>query len=602
MANFIPPELIEEINQRTDILELVSQYVVLKKQGRNFVGLCPFHNEDTASFSVSPDKQIFYCFGCNKGGNAINFLMSIEGLSFPEAVEKLANKVGIEIPKQKLSASERARLELKQALYSIHTISSDFFQEALYGSAGKKALLYLNKRGVNKELAKKFCLGYALDSWDALLNHLLQKGFSHQQIEMAGLSGRTDKGSETRFYDKFRDRIIFPIHDYRGQVIAFGGRIMGDGQPKYLNSPETPIFHKSNNLYGIYVAGTEIRNADEAVLMEGYMDVIAAHQYGVSNAVASLGTAFTIEHGRLLKRYTTKVILAYDGDNAGINATLKGLEILNEQGFMVRILPFPSGQDPDDFLRSKGKEGWDELIRNKALGLLEYKMEHTLSKYDILTVSGKGSAVQELLPDIIRCKNQVERDTFINLLAKRLGTNANAIYADLNKKGLRKPIEYVKNTIPKAKARPVIIYKNLEITERNRIELLLCMLSNKEIFNKVEKEIGFNFLERQSLQELLLLVQKIKQEYNWQPASLFSYLEEGETKQMLLIMLNLNIESCVMPALSEGYIQALKIEKAQKELNELENRLTDAKTGETSKEILSKIAILQQTIRKLRQK
>ena len=304
VARMIPEEFVAEVTQRLDIADVVGAYVNLRKQGRNLIGLCPFHNEKTPSFSVSQEKQIFYCFGCHKGGNALKFLMAIEGLTFPEAVEKAAAMVGLEIPQEQISPQENAAMQRRKRYFKLMAEAAAWYQQSLW-QKGPNAKSYLQSRGLNAELAKSFQLGYA-DGWDGSVRYLLNKGYELTEIEEAGLAST---GGKNGFFDKFHHRLIFPIVDYRGQVVAFGGRIIGDGQPKYLNSPETKYFHKSQNLYGLFQAAPSVRRNDEAVLMEGYMDVLTAHQFGVDNAVASLGTAFNDEHAKLLKRYTTKVLL-----------------------------------------------------------------------------------------------------------------------------------------------------------------------------------------------------------------------------------------------------------------------------------------------------
>ncbi|MGI5824827.1 MAG: DNA primase, partial [Bacillota bacterium] len=432
----IPPEFIDEINRRLDIVELVSQYVVLKKQGRNFVGLCPFHSEDTPSFIVSPEKQIYHCFGCHAGGNGINFLMQIENLNFPEAIEKLAEKFGMEMPRQKLSPKEEARIRERKNYFEINNIARDFYQEYLWSKSGDKARDYLEKRGLTAEIVKKFALGYAPEGWDTLLKYLLKKGYNHKQIEEAGLiTLKEGMNGQLKAYDRFRDRVMYPILDFKGQVVGFGGRILSDDkqQAKYLNSPETVFFHKSQNLYGLFTAGNAIRKEDEVVVMEGYMDVIAAHQFGVSNAVAALGTAFTPEHANLLRRYSNNILLAFDGDNAGVKAANKSMDILKNLNCNLRVVHFPDNKDPDEFIREKGKIGWEEYVQENALDFWGYKLQYGLEHHDINTISGKSGLVDELMPYMRSCKNRVELESFVNLLAKTLGIGADSIFTDLKK-------------------------------------------------------------------------------------------------------------------------------------------------------------------------
>ncbi len=605
MAHFIPPEFIEELNRRLDIVDLVGRYVSLKKQGRNFVGLCPFHSEDTPSFIVSPEKQIFHCFGCHKGGNAINFLMGIENLTFPEAIEKLASMQGMDMPRQEITPEEKARIAKRQNYFKLNDLARDFYQDYLWSKQGEKARAYLENRGMSPDLVKKFALGYAPDQWDSLLSFLLKKGYNHRQIEDAGLITLREGGNDGSYkgFDRFRHRVMFPILDFKGQVIAFGGRML-DNQPnqaKYLNSPETAFFHKSQNLYGLFTAGNQIRRMDEAVIMEGYMDVITGHQYGVENAIASLGTAFTKEHGTLLRRYTNRVLLAYDGDSAGVKAANKAMDILKEQGSQVRVVHFPDDLDPDDFLRKYAKPGWEALVQDKALDYWEYKLQDAMGRHDLNTVSGKGALVTELLPFIAKCKNQVERDGFIALLAKTVGVNVEAIYSDLNKQGLKtggRPQE--RQTAGREQTgTPASVG-----LDRKQANLVLFLLYQQEIFDEVEKKLGLDFAENQLLQELVSLVQKIKEKYNWQPATLFSYLDEGETKQLLLRMLSADVAepgSKKFMDMARGVIKSIQIDRLQQAVEAKQKSLQTTVKKEDTISVLQEIKDLQQQIQQLRQ-
>ena len=595
----IPPEFIEEIQRRLNIVDFISQYVTLKKQGRNFVGLCPFHSENTPSFIVSPEKQIFHCFGCHKGGNAINFLMSIENLTFPEAVEKIAQQLGMELPKQELSPKEQERIKQRQVYFRLQAAAQKFFEQTLWSKEGVVARGYLEKRGLTQEIVRKFGLGYATDQWEALLRHLTAQGYSQKQMAEAGLISLKEQGQTVKGFDRFRERVMFPILDFKGQVVAFGGRILSaeKSSAKYLNSPETVYFHKSEHLYGLYLAGNAIRKQEEAILMEGYLDVIAAHQFGIENAVASLGTALTQEHGILLRRYTNRVLLAYDGDAAGVKAAHKGMDILKDQGFEVRVVHFPDDLDPDDFIRKHGKIGWDEFVQEHALDYWDYKLQAELKKHDIQTISGKGSLVNALLPYIARCKNQVERDSFIALLAKTVGVSPEAIYRDLQKQNsMQSPTSSLQ--LQKRKEQQ----KTQQKLDKKQANLVLFLLYSPQVYAEVEKKLGFQFTNHPLLQELLTLVQKIKTEYHWQPAALFSYLEKGETKQLLLKMLEVEIDptSHHFLQLAEGCINGILIERLQQEIEEKECTLKQTVDMKQKKQLLAEILQLQQQVRTLR--
>ncbi len=597
----IPPEFIEEINRRLDIVDLVSQYVVLKKQGRNFVGLCPFHSENTPSFIVSPEKQIYHCFGCHEGGNGINFLMKIENLSFPEAIEKLAEKFGLEVPRQKISPQEEARIRERKTYFALNQLARDFFQEYLWSKQAEQARDYLEKRGLTAEVVRKFALGYAPAGWDYLLNYLLKKGYSHRQIETAGLiTLREGRDGQLKGYDRFRDRVMYPILDFRGQVVGFGGRILSNDktQAKYLNSPETSFFHKSQNLYGLFTAGNAIRQADEAVIMEGYMDVIAAHQFGIDNAVAALGTAFTADHAKLLRRYTNRVLLAFDGDAAGVKAANKSMDILKKLDCSLRVVHFPDNQDPDEFIRAKGKIGWEEYVSENALDFWGYKLQQGLTEHDISTISGKSSLVDDLMPYLRGCQNHVELESFIHLLAKTLGIGEESIYSDLRRyRNKKETPQTVAPVVSKEKKQEAVPLPN-----RYEASLVLLMLHSREIYEKVETLLGFQFTNHQCLQELLTLIKNLKDSYSWDPSTLFSYLGEGATRDLLLKMLSVDFDTTKenYTEIADGIINQIIIKRKRQEIEEKEAALKNVTKLEDSKALLAEIMELRKEIQKLR--
>lgn len=589
----IPEEFVAEVNARLDIAEVVGAYVSLKKQGRNLLGLCPFHNEKTPSFSVSPGKQIYYCFGCHKGGNALRFLMEIEGLTFPEAVEKAAGMVGLNMPQENISPEETAEMQQRRRYFKMMAEAAEYYRRELWGENGREARGYLQRRGIPAELAAKFGLGLCA-GWDGAVKHLLNHGWQFAEVEAGGLASRREKGDG--FFDKFHHRLIFPIFDYRGQAVAFGGRIMGDGQPKYLNSPETRYFHKSQNLYGLFQAAAAIRRADEAVLMEGYMDVLAAHQFGVDNAVASLGTAFNVEHARLLRRYTTRVLLVYDGDSAGQNAADRAIEILHEEGFEVRLLTLPGGMDPDEFLRKYGKVEWDKLADNEAADFWRYKLNKALAANDTATVAGKVAVVKELKPLLNACDDAVELEGVISQLSRAIGIAAETIYAELRPKA---KLDALSRPAPRAESVP----KERELPKFSRAEanLVYFMLCDGPIFDHALSELGENFLESPALQELLGLVQNIKDKYKWNPAELFSYLPpEGDAYRLLLRMTQADVDKAKMPDLAEGCICAIKIGRLQQRLAALRAGLAQAEPTKAVA-LLREVADVEREIRELRQ-
>ena len=429
MTGQIPAEFIDDLRHRADIVEVIGEYVPLKKQGQNYTGLCPFHSEKTPSFVVSPQKQIFHCFGCGKGGNVFSFLMEKNALTFPDAVSLLAKRCGLVLPKTFLSKDQAKRDSLKKRYYHINELTSRFYSGMLLDTEGERARRYLEERGITADSREKFCLGYAPSAWEALSDYLLGQGITEKELIILGLAVRTQKGN---LADRFRHRIIFPIMDENGRIIGFGGRILDDSQPKYLNSPETPLFAKGKFLYGAHLAKGSIRSQDQAVIMEGYIDVITAHQSGITNTVGTLGTALTMEQTRLLMRYSYNACICYDSDSAGAKAALRGLDILHGQGCRVTIVTIPQYKDPDEFIKKQGKTAFLELVR-KADTLMEYKLKSLMNQYDTGTIAGKIQVIQTLVPDIQKVQSPVTRQAFIQLIAEELTFPESAIHAEIRK-------------------------------------------------------------------------------------------------------------------------------------------------------------------------
>lgn len=419
-------EFFQEIKEKNDIVSVISEYVSLKRSGRSLLGLCPFHNEKTPSFNVNQDKQFFYCFGCGTGGDVFSFIMKIENLEFIDAAKRLAERVGISWPKL-VNNSEADRQ--KDSYFNINQLAAAFYSQYLIKTeSGAVARRYLTNRGIKAELWKKFNLGYAPPGWHNLTDILRKKEFPLQQAEELGLIAMGQNG----YYDRFRDRIIFPITDSRGKIVGFGGRIMEEGEPKYLNSPENVLFHKGRFLYGLSCAKDSIRRTRRAIIVEGYMDVIQAHQGGFTQAVASLGTALTREQAKLIKRFTSEVILAYDADTAGQNATLRGMDILEEAGLKVRVLNLPPGFDPDSFIKEKGAGDFEKIIES-APDLLDFKIELIWNKHDLSSFQGKSQALEEIIPCLSAIESNVAREHYIRLIARKTGFSENAILLELKK-------------------------------------------------------------------------------------------------------------------------------------------------------------------------
>jgi len=406
----ISQEVIDRVRNASDIVEVVSQYVDLKQRGRNFFGICPFHQEKTASFSVAPEKEIYHCFGCGAGGNAFNFIMEIEKISFIDSVRRLGERYGIEVV---ASESEDTR-ELVSLLYDVHTRAMRYFERELYAPGGEKQLQYLLERGLSKETLKEFNVGFSPDKWDALYKLAIKAGFKKEAIEKSGLFSNTRKG----WMDRFRGRIIFPISNLAGKTIGFGGRAIDPEDPaKYLNSPETPIYYKTNVFYGLSQARNEIRQKNYLVLVEGYMDFLQVYQAGIKNVIAVSGTAFSDRHVAQLRKFTTKVVLAYDGDKAGISAAVKAGYFLLQGGLEPKILVLPDGQDPDDYIRENGGEKFQECI-DSARPVLLFQME----KYNVEKLSAPERArfVESVVKEVALISDRIIQDDMIKTLADKL--------------------------------------------------------------------------------------------------------------------------------------------------------------------------------------
>ena len=413
----IDQRFLDELNARCDIVDLVSRYVSLKKSGSNYFGLCPFHNEKTASFSVAPDKQIFHCFGCGAGGGPIRFVMKIEGLEFPDAVRFLAKQYGMEVPEDTADRGQRQR---RDRLLELMKEAARWFYAQLHAPRGKAPMEYFVRRSLSKRTMNNFGLGYAPDSFHALLDAMTAKGYTKEELFAAGLTARSQKGT---YYDKFRNRVMFPIIDIRGDVIAFGGRVMDDSKPKYLNSPETMIFNKSRNLFAMNIA--KKTKSDYFLLAEGYMDVIALHQAGFDSAVASLGTSLTEEQARLLSRYTKNVIICYDADNAGQNAAQRAIDILGRAGLSVRVLRIPGAKDPDEFIKEHGAEAFRKLIERSENHIM-YRLQNIQDKYDLTQDDQRVLFLKEAAREVASLENAVEREVYTARAAKTAGVTAQA--------------------------------------------------------------------------------------------------------------------------------------------------------------------------------
>ncbi|SCM80248.1 DNA primase [uncultured Sporomusa sp.] len=434
MKDAIFDDFIDRLRSESDIVSIVSDYVALKKKGKNYWGCCPFHNEKTPSFSVTPDKGFFYCFGCQSGGNVFNFLMKVESITFFEAVKLLAKKLNIPMPEKEKSPREQARDQEIAKIYQVNELARDFFHSCLTKTNyGKPARDYLTSRGITAECIDFFKLGFAPPFWDKLSSAFSERGITFDILLKSGLCAARTSGDGV--YDRFRNRIMFPISDVRGRIVGFGGRVLDDTQPKYLNSPETQVFNKRQVLYGIESAYKPIRDLGKVVIVEGYLDAIMLYTHGIKNVVASLGTAFTPEQARTLLKLNnlnTELLFSYDSDAAGQNATLRALNTVRALGAAIRVVTIPDGKDPDEFIRKHGSAAFEELLA-AAQSLLDYQLDQALKSDDYSTVQGKIAVVGKLAPILAEADNAVEINAHITRLSQILAVDESALRSEITK-------------------------------------------------------------------------------------------------------------------------------------------------------------------------
>ena len=491
----ISEEILEKIKDANDIVDVISEKVRLKKAGRNFSGLCPFHNEKTPSFSVSQEKQIYKCFGCGEAGNVITFVMKDKNLPFIDAVKYLANRANISI--QIGNMKDNRLVKKKELLWNVNLEAGKYFFANLMRN--EEAKEYFINRGIKEETIKKFGLGYSNNSWNNLMFYLRKKGIKDEIMEEAGLiSVNKEKGTK---YDRFRNRVMFPVFDYSGKVIGFGGRVLDDSKPKYLNSPETLVFQKGTNLYGLNFALKHNLKERYFIIVEGYMDLIALHQSGITNVVASLGTALTINQARLLKRYADKVVISYDADLAGQMATIRGLEILRSVGFDVRVLNIPQGKDPDEFVRKNGKEAFLKLI-NDAAPLIDYRIknaEEGINFKDSESTILYAKRIMEIIADL----NPIEKDVYIRKASENTGIKEQTLYDIL--RGRINENEKVVNNINNINNMQKLYVEPAYVKAERA--LIILMLKNREFIEYIEDKIGeddFNLPEHRLIFTIII--------------------------------------------------------------------------------------------------
>lgn len=477
---FYPDEIIEEVRNQNDIVDVISEYVKLQKKGANYFGLCPFHNEKSPSFSVSPGKQMYYCFGCGEGGNVISFVMKYENYSFIEAVQMLASRAGIELPQVTRSKEEKEKADKRSQILTINTLAAKFYYYMLKSEKGALAYHYLRGRELSDNTITGFGLGYSDKYSDSLYKYMKSKGYKDDILKETGLFTFEEKG----VHDKFWNRVMFPIMDVNNKVIAFGGRVMGDGKPKYLNSPETKVFDKSRNLYGLNIARTSRK--DYLLICEGYMDVISLHQAGFNNAVAALGTSFTSGHASLIKRYAKEVVLTFDSDGAGIKAALRAIPILREAGLSIKVLSMKPYKDPDEFIKALGPEAYEERIE-KATNYFIFQVGTLMNEYNLDDPSEKTEFHNKVADMLLEFEDEIERNNYLESVCRTFNIPLDGLRQLVKKKGLNyigKKQREEKETIKsgnKEKEEAVVLAQQI---------LLTWLIEEKNIFESVAKYVS----------------------------------------------------------------------------------------------------------------
>jgi DNA primase len=522
----IPDDKIEEVRRRADIASLIGEYVTLKKAGRNYLGLCPFHREKTPSFTVSPDKQMFYCFGCSEGGNVFSFLMKLNHLTFPEAVRHLAGKVGVVIPERTMSRVEKERDTLAEQIRRVNELAAGFFTRALQSPAGESAMKYLGKRGIGESAIKTFRLGLAPEGWSHLHEFLEKKGVSPKLAEQAGLLVPRAGEPERGHYDRFRGRVMFPIEDVDRRVIAFGGRVMGADEPKYMNSPESTVYTKGNTLYGLARTREAIREKGFAILVEGYFDLIALWNTGILNVVATLGTALTRSQVDLLRRYTVRVVAVFDPDEAGRKALARSLELFLAGNVHARAVILPDGQDPDDFVRTHGREKMDEMVAH-AWPMADYYIEKILGGRG--TLEEDRDKLREAVSFLSRLEDAVERNLFIKKIAEKLNVDEDVLKTEVRRALSNTPLP--RTDRPRSKT----------VGESDPLEMSLIhmMLEYPARISTVAESGIFAFFKTEELKSLgeELLAMDREGRVMQDSSSLVGTLTEGPLREKLLALL-----------------------------------------------------------------
>lgn len=531
---YYPEELVEEIREKNDIVEVIGTYVKLQRKGSSYFGLCPFHNEKSASFSVSPEKQMYYCFGCGAGGNVFTFIMEYENYSFPEAMKYLADRAGVKLPEQEYSEQEKRQQDRRMQILELNKMAANYFYYQLRTENGAQAMRYLKNRQLDDETIKSFGLGFANKYSNDLCQYLKQKGIKDELLKESGLVNIDEKRG---MYDKFWNRVIFPIQDVNNRVIGFGGRVMGDGKPKYLNSPETLVFDKSRNLYGLNIARTTRKKY--LLVCEGYMDVISMHQAGFKNAVASLGTALTEKHAALLKRYTDEVILTYDSDDAGVRAALRAIPLVKQAGLRARVLHLDPYKDPDEFIKALGAEKFQERI-DQAQNSFLFEVSVLEKDYDMKDPEGKTSFFRAVSEKLIEFDQELERENYIQAIAEKYQIS----FEQLRKMVNRTAMHAIGKEMPRyasAQRERKAKEKDDGMRQSQRI-MLTWLIEKKGLYEKIKDYLSAgDFTEDLYHQAAELLFEQLeKGEMN--PARIINHFEDPQQQKEAASLFHANLK------------------------------------------------------------
>jgi DNA primase len=575
----IPPETIDRIRDSADILAVVSRHVNLKKRGRNYFGICPFHHEKTPSFSVAPDKGIYHCFGCGAGGNAINFIMEFEKVSFVDAVKQLGAELGIPV---EFTGSDDSR-EFFSALYEIHRLATEIYHKTLFSERGKDALTYLLNRGLSREMLSLFKIGFAPDRNQFLLEAVRPNRFSTEVLEKCGLFGK----SNGNYYDRFRGRILFPISNSSGKVIAFGGRIFGSEEgAKYVNSPETPLYHKSDVFYGIHLSREAIRKEQAAILVEGYTDLIQLFQAGLKNVVAVSGTAFTDRHAYQIRKITSRVYLAYDGDDAGIQATLRAGYSLLKGGVEPLVIPIPEGMDPDEWVQKEGAESFRKAMAN-GTSLLDFHLN--ILDLNSRTSTEKSALIKDILSEIVEVNDPIIQGDFFKKLSQVLGVDEGQIIQLFKQQGKRQR--------PQPEASPPRLDLELFTSTTAKAELALVQVlagDDKEAKAYVKENLDLKLIQEDLLKQIAqILVRSIEVD----PSELVSHFETARERDIVTKILMESDQLVNTLQLAQDCLRTLKQQPIKEEIRELRLKIRDLETaGKDPTDLLRQVAKLQQKL------